>query len=168
MICIELTERNQQIADRWRQGEQQKNIAAEFGLSAPRVRQILERELKRESRRLKISRNDLFDHYRPRKKGGEGNGYSSAATIEQRRALRKWEESAAAVEQAQRDVEQFGLGVKFDAIHSWEPSSDIVAKIAYIKNFYNHLTDENKERHKDRLAAKIDHLLAALRRRALY
>lgn len=168
MICIELTERNQQIADRWRQGEKQKNIAADYGLSASRLKQILERELKRESRRLKISRDDLFDHYRPRKKGVMGDGYSSAATIEQRRALRKWEESAAAVECAQREMENFGLGLKLDTTHSWEPLANIVAEISDIKRFYNHLTDEYKERHKDRLAAKIDRLLATLRRRARY
>ncbi len=127
----------------------------------------MDRELKREAKRVGLSHRNLFDHYRPRKKGRDGHGYSAAATIEQRRALLKWEESAAAVEQAQREMERQSLPSRFDdpIPVGHYPVDKIVADIAYIKMFYRNLSRDQQELHKKRLAAKIDVLLGELRTR---
>jgi len=162
--------RDRWVADQWRAGRTYTSIAKDVRLSSPRVGTLVSRELGREAAKYGCTRREVEMHYRPRKAGKRGDGYSSAATIAQRRALAEWEKIAHSVEDAQDELDRVGLSdvrakldatkAKAEAEAKFKEDCRLVdeahARIRRIKQEYDSLDLSEKKDAHEILATRID------------
>lgn len=104
------TNRNAEIFKYWKRGGKYKALGQVYGVSSTRIQQIVEKQAKKEARKLGCRVSEIFEARKDRKPGE-----SMAANIERRRDVRQFEENARNVRVASEEFAEHGLSDFSDA-----------------------------------------------------